>query len=638
VRLSPEDEVSLRRVSDLAISPAGDEIVYAIAEVDLLANTRSSRLWRQSLAEGHARPLTAAWGLQRLPRYSPDGRTIAFVANNANRDQLMVVPATGGRPGEALPQDALLVRSEIFGTPGDPPSFSWSPDSREIACLVRAGDVVAGDLSVEGPRPTGDPAVTAEITERSRGGPPVLVCIVDPMEKRVRMVGQAERPLGFLTWSADGQYLYAVSRARGETVGEVRFDLLRFSVDGEPVTTLHTFYGAAFRPTLSKDGRHFAVSAARGTTNAPGPCLLVLSADGSTARELSQDDRTTFSDLHWTADDTFIVAVADAGLGRELLRIDVSSAETTKLCASSGWIESLRCSQTSDVLAYIQSAPDQPADIWLHDAGSARRVTNINPHTSAFEFAHGEVFTWQAGDGTPLEGLLLYPPGYQPGSPQRLIIDYHGGPASHVTLGWNGLRQVLASAGYVVFAPNFRGSTGYGADFSNALRGDIGGVPYTDSLEGIDSLVAQGIADPDRLFAYGHSWGGFMTNWTATHSNRFKAIVSSGSICDLLSVFHTRYSADVWEWRLLGSPAKSFEQYVKWSPVLYADQVTAPVLFLNGAEDRTTPPTQGLEMFTAVRQRGIRSEHVVYPREGHAITEPRHQVDRARRILDWFDI
>ena len=206
-----------------------------------------------------------------------------------------------------------------------------------------------------------------------------------------------------------------------------------------------------------------------------------------------------------------------------------------------------------------------------------------------------------------------------------------------MTLGWNGQRQVFSCAGYVVFAPNFRGSTGYGAEFSEALRGDIGGVPYTDSIAGVDRLIADNVIDRDRLFAFGHSWGGYMTNWTATQTDRFRAIVSSGSICDLLSVYHTRYSAEVWRWRLLGTPSESLEQYLKWSPLLGASQVSVPVLFLNGAEDRTTPPTQGLEMFTALRQRDIRSEQVIYPREGHVTTEPFHQVDRMTRILKWFE-
>jgi len=231
---------------------------------------------------------------------------------------------------------------------------------------------------------------------------------------------------------------------------------------------------------------------------------------------------------------------------------------------------------------------------------------------------------------------VLYPPGFEPGARAPFIIDYHGGPASHITRGWNGQRQIFATAGYVVLAPNFRGGTGYGAAFSEALRGDLGGVPYTDSIDGVDHLLAEHAIDPNRLYAFGHSWGGFMTNWTATQTDRFKAIVSSGSICNLLSVYHTRYSADVWRWRLFGTPSESLDQYLKWSAILQADKVTTPILFLNGAIDRTTPPTQGQEMFTALRQRGIPAEHVLYPREGHPTLEPAHAIDRMHRVLEWF--
>jgi dipeptidyl aminopeptidase/acylaminoacyl peptidase len=525
-----------------------------------------------------------------------------------------------------------------MGGPGGPPSISWSRDSRLIACLVRAAEPIPAELTVEGPRPSGDPAVTIEITQRSRGGPPVRVCAVDVAEGQVHVIGEAERPPGSLTWSPDGRYLYAVRRGPGAACGELHFSLLRYSSTGGDTEEVARFDGAAFQPILSPDGAWFAISATRGTTNAPAPCLLVISADGSVMRELSRDSLTTYSDIQWSADGSHIVAIADAGVRRSLLRIDITSGEATILPIGNCWIETLAYSKSVDALAFVGSSPDHPGDVWFVRSpdGAAQRITQLNPHLSSYQLARGERFAWQAADGTQLEGVVLYPPDYDVSRPMPLILDYHGGPASHVTMGWNGQRQVFASAGYIVFAPNFRGSTGYGETFSIALRGDIGGVPYTDSLAGVDRLIADGIADPERLFAFGHSWGGYMTNWTATQTNRFKGIVSSGSICDLLSVYHTRYSADVWEWRLLGTPSQSQEQYLKWSPILHVDNVSVPVLLLNGAEDRTTPPTQGLEMFTALRQRGIRSEHVVYPREGHAITEPTHQVDRVQRILRWF--
>jgi dipeptidyl aminopeptidase/acylaminoacyl peptidase len=638
VQFGPEDDVSIRRITQLALAPTGDAIVYTVDEADLVRNARSTRLWFQSLADSAARLLTTGYGSQRFPRYSPDGKHIAFVAGSAQGERLMLVDSGGGRPREVLPPDLSLVPSEVVGGPGAPPSIAWSPDSRSIACLVRVAQAIPGELTVEGPRSMGDPTVTVEITQRSRGGPCVRLCIVAIDGGRVQMIAQAERPLGSLNWSADSQSMYAVSRTPGADVGELEFRLLRYAVGGEDVREITCFEGAAFQPTISPDGTWFAIAAARGTTNAPAPCLLILSVDGSVLRELSSDDLTTYSDISWSQDGSTILTLGDAGVRRSVLRIDISSAEAKPVLVGDLWVETLACSNDGDRLAYVGSGPADPGDVWVVPSPHAapRRITQLNPHLSAYQMARGERFTWQADDGTHLEGIVLHPPDYDSARPAPLIIDYHGGPASHVTLGWNGQRQVFASAGYVVFAPNFRGSTGYGQDFSTALRGDIGGVPYTDCIAGVDRLIAEGGVDPDRQFAFGHSWGGYMTNWTATRTDRFKAIVSSGSISNLLSVFHTRYSADVWEWRLLGTPSQSLEQYLKWSPILHADRVRVPVLLLNGAEDRTTPPTQGLEMFTALRQRGIRSEHVVYPREGHGINEPVHQVDRVQRILRWF--
>ena len=243
---------------------------------------------------------------------------------------------------------------------------------------------------------------------------------------------------------------------------------------------------------------------------------------------------------------------------------------------------------------------------------------------------------WQAKDGTEIEGLLVLPAGYEEGDRTPLVLDYHGGPSAHVNLGWRGSRQIWASAGYAVLAPNFRGSTGYGEAFSEALRGDIGGQPYLDCLSGVDHLIDEGIADPDRIVIYGHSWGGYKVNWTITQTDRFKAAISSGSVANLFSVFGTRYASDVWEWRLHGTPWESPDLYQRWSPIFQANTVTTPTLFLNGAEDRTTPPTQGHEMFVALRKHDVPAEYVLYPGEGHATLEPAHRVDREQRILNWF--
>lgn len=639
MRLTPEDELAIRRVSGLTIAPDGSAAVFALDEADLTRNSRTTRLWICDRDGRDTRPLTIAGGNQRSPIWSPEGQMIAFVGSGPGGDRLMVVSVQGGRPRQLVGPSDGFVASGIGGGPRGEPAIAWSPDSRQLACLLRVGEAVPGELGVDGPRPTGDPMVTTEITERRRGGPPVCLCVVDVESGAVSEIGRAERPPSHLTWVPDGSGLYAVSRSAFGSVGPISFRLLRYQAGRAEPEVVAEFSGAGFAPVPSPDGSRFAVAAARGTTHAPSPCLLLLDQTGAVVRELSRDDLTTYSDLAWAAGGSSLFAVADSGVRRRLVRIDVESGETTPLTPERPWVEMARLSADGSTIAYIGSALDDPGEIYMvgTNGGEPRRITNLNPQLAGFELAPGSAITWQARDGATIEGILLLPPGRETGSPDPLIIDYHGGPASHVTLGWSGPRQVFAAAGYAVFAPNFRGGTGYGAAFSEALRGDLGGVTLADSLDGIDHLVAERVADPNRLFAYGHSWGGFMTNWTITHTDRFRAVVSSGSICDLVSVFNTRYSADVWEWRLKGTPWNALDEYRKWSAILYADRVKTPTLFINGAEDRTTPPTQGLEMFTALRKHDVPAEYVVYPREGHPTTEPAHYVDRLHRILGWFE-
>jgi dipeptidyl aminopeptidase/acylaminoacyl peptidase len=637
VVLLPEDEISLRRISQLAMDASGNWIVYGLDEADIMRNNRSTRLWLQPTDGGAAQPLTSAYGSQRFPLWSPDGARIAFVGGGPNGDRLFIVDAIGLRPRDLLPVDVSLVPSEIFGRPGGNPSIAWSPDGQQLAFLRRSGPAVAGDLGVDGPRVTGDPLVHPDIPELLRGGPAVRLSVVNAAGGEVRDLGEAEHPLSSVAWDADGQAVTAVRRA-WDGNGAFHCELLRFALAGGEPTVVLSFEGASFAPTFSPDGRWIAVCGAGGTTHAPSPFLRLYAADGSSHKELSVDDLTTYSDLAWLADGSTVTAVADSGVDRRIVKIDVDSGDVTPLTNGDPWIEMASSNASGDMIAFAGSTLDDPGDVFLLrlDGSAPVRLTDINPRLASLGLAHGERLTWTAQDGTPLDGIVLYPPDFTPGSRAPFIIDYHGGPASHVTRGWNGQRQIFASAGYVVLAPNFRGGTGYGAAFSEALRGDLGGVPFTDSMDGVDHLLAQNAIDSDRLYAFGHSWGGFMTNWTATQTDRFQAIVSSGSICNLLSVYHTRYSADVWRWRLLGTPSESIEQYLKWSALLQADKVTTPVLFLNGAEDRTTPPTQGQEMFTALRQRGIPAMHVIYPREGHPTVEPAHAIDRMHRVLDWF--
>lgn len=643
MRLTPEEEVALRRITGLDVAPDGSAICYVIEEAVVATDTINSRLWYADVETSVSRPLTTGTGNERHPVWSPEGDRIAFVSTVDSIDRLMIVSSAGGRALELLGADAgfLPIDAGPVGgyQAGAHSAIAWSPDGTSIACLVRAQDRVTDDYHHEGPRPAGDPAVMTEITERLRGGAPVKLCVLGVESGELQVIAHGDHPYLSVSWSLEGGSLYAVEQSGGDAGHPATFRLLRLFLNGDAAETVEEFEGASFVPAISPDERRIAVSCAGRSYHAPEPGLYEREIGAQERRILSDDDRTFFYGISWSPDGDALVGIADRGVERRLVSIDLETGDISQLTDGSTWIEIARAAQDGETIAVVASTPDDPGDVFLIKRGESepRRLTDVNPQRASFDIGEWRVVSWEAGDGTEIEGLLILPAGFDPAHPAPLILDYHGGPSTHVNLSWRGRRQIWASAGYAVLAPNFRGSTGYGVDFSEALRGDIGGEPYEDCQSGVDELITAGIADPDRLVIYGQSWGGYKTNWTVTQTDRFKAAVSYASICNLFSVYGTRYSADVWEWRLHGMPWESPDQYLEWSPLFYADRVRTPVLFLNGATDRTTPPTQGLEMFTALRKHDVPAEFVVYPREGHSVLEPRHRVDLEQRMLDWFD-
>lgn len=629
----PEHEVALRRISGLEMAPDGSSVVYCVEENDPVRNARSTRLWGVPLPGGQAAPLSPGTGDERLPCISPDGQFVAYVSTAGGVDRLMVIPSHGGFPERVLDSERDgFVPGDIYGGRG----FCWAPDSRRIAVLVQQGGAMPGELSVEGPRPTGDPVVQTEITERLRGGPPVRLCILDTVTGEIETIGQADRPLSSLSWSPEGSSVLAATREITGYGHPDAFRIVKFPRPAAEQTQLE-FTGSALTFALAPDGQRLAVSAAANSTNAPSPTLFVTLMAGNDRRYLTGDDLTSFHDVSWTASGRTLYAIADRGVERRIVEIDIDSGTMRDRTGEGLWIERLSTDASGRAIAFAASTPDDPGDVWvLFDDHAPRRLTAINPSAQEYAFGTGQPIAWEASDGKVIEGVLIVPAMLPAHTTVPLVLHYHGGPAYHIGLGWRGQHQLWAAAGFAVLAPNFRGSTGYGSAFSEELRGDIGGKPFTDCLSGVDHVISEGIANPDRLVVYGHSWGGYKTNWTITQTDRFRAAVSSGSVANLLSVYGTRYSADVWEWRLHGTPWESPEQYLRWSPIRYAQHVKTPTLFLNGLDDRTTPPSQGLEMFTALRKHGIAAQYIGYPREGHLISEPAHRIDREHRILEWF--
>jgi dipeptidyl aminopeptidase/acylaminoacyl peptidase len=296
-------------------------------------------------------------------------------------------------------------------------------------------------------------------------------------------------------------------------------------------------------------------------------------------------------------------------------------------------------SRDGRMLAFAFNDAKTPNDIWVASSAGrgAQRLTSFNSQIKDYALVATEVVRWKAPDGLEIEGLLVKPLGYEQGKRYPLILQIHGGPYAQFVFGLNPRAQIFAANGYAVLLPNPRGSTGYGQKFTTANVGDWGGKDYQDLMAGVDELIKMGVADPERLAVMGGSYGGFMTFWVITQTNRFKAAIGHAGISDWYSFHGQSDIPGLMEYGLGGTPWTAREVYEKWSPVRYADRVRTPLLITHGEHDRRVPIAQAEQYYRALRKRGVETVFVRYPREGHGIIEPNHQIDLVRRQLEWFD-
>jgi len=264
-------------------------------------------------------------------------------------------------------------------------------------------------------------------------------------------------------------------------------------------------------------------------------------------------------------------------------------------------------------------------------------LTFANPQLKEFGIADAEVIRWKGPDNLDIEGLLVKPLGYEAGRRYPFILQIHGGPYGKFTNAFDARAQIFAANGYALLMPNPRGSTGYGQKFTVANVADWGGKDFQDYMAGVDAAIAKGIADPEKLVVMGGSYGGFSTFWTITQTNRFKAAIGHAGISDWYSFHGQSDIPGLMEFGFVGYPWNAADTYRKYSPMTYVDRVKTPIMITHGEQDRRVPIAQAEEYYRALKTRGVDVVFVRYPREGHGIQEPNHQIDLVHRQLEWFN-
>ena len=609
-----DDIASFKTITAVAVSPDGAQAVFAVRSTILAENRTQMDLWGvPTNGSRPARQLTHDRAGETAMRWSPDGTRLAFLADRDGSRQVWALPVDGG--------EAIKLTSHAESVA----AFDWSPDGARLAIVAPTPKT---EEEKRRERDKDDGFLLGEQWRNHR------VWIVPVAGGAGRELTDGSWHVRSVAWSPDGARLAVgiAPNAEADASEDAKAQVIDVA-SGKAQDVPGGDLAGSF--AWSPDGGRLAFARAFDGRGISREDVHVWEVGSSApARNVSQGIDRDVEDLFWAPDGRAVDVLVSHGATNSLVRVPLAGSEVQS---------SVRFAYSLGVIArggptQVFSRSDGPAELYAGTSDrNARMLTSLNGAASDIQLPLVEAVRWKSAFGQ-IEGVLLKPFGYDAKRGYPLLVNPHGGPRGHSNLGFDPVAAYWTSLGYVVLKPNFRGSTGYGDAFTKGNIEDWGDGPFQDVMAGVDALIARGVADADRLFMYGWSYGGIMANWTATHTDRFKAIVSGASVAD----GRMQYAiSDSRRWRFdyfKGSPFfdDNYPIYQRESPVTHAKHAKSPTLFVVGAEDKRCPLEQSLMMYRAFKDHGVTTDLLIYPREDHGFVEPRHILDRAKRAAEWF--
>ena len=641
----PRDLYSLRTVVDPQISPDGKQVAYVVTWSDKDADeTRMSVYLAPLDGRAPARRFTQG-NKDHTPRWSPDGRYLGFVSDRGEKNQLFVAPLGGG--------EARQVTKARHGISNP----TWSPDGKRVAYMSRTGDYK--ESKERSPIEKAAPRVIRDLRYKLDGigffdERRTHIFTIDVESGDEKQITDGDWYDDQPSWSPDGKSIAFVSdRERERHQRQWRSDLWVVPVAGGRARKLTQSRGTAVSPVFSPDGRHIAfVGHEHGDEgSAKNIHLMVVAAQGGEPRSVSTPiDRpvagwppTGGRAFEWAGGDTLLFIAGDRGTMASY-RAGIANGSVSKVLDGERQIESFALSPDGRKVAFTAVWLTQPWELYASSLNGRSREVNLS-HTNdelrrTVDTGRLERLAYRAQDGMEVEAFVLYPHDYKRRRSHPLAVNVHGGPHSYHpgSRAWIELQSV-AAAGYVVLLPNPRGSTTYGEAFSEAVVRDWGGRDFKDIMTGVDELVARGVADPERLYIGGYSYGGFMSTWAIGHTDRFQATVIGAPVANQVSMFGTGDIPLFDMYEIGGTPLDDPDEYRMRSPVSYLRNVKTPVLLLHHEGDLRCPMGQSEEIFQTLKLLGKEVEFVRYPGGFHTYNThaPSQIIDHARRIIAWYD-
>jgi dipeptidyl aminopeptidase/acylaminoacyl peptidase len=644
--LRPEDLANIREVDEPNLSPDGEKVVYVVGTNDLTKDKEAKNLWLAKWDGSENRALTFGENEQTHPRWSPDGKWIAFLSsrNDENEnDQVWLLSSSGGE-AEQLTKEK-----------GNVDDFAWGPDSKRLVLVVHDPDPREPETK-EKEKKTVPPLVIDRFQfKKDIDGYQTArwshLKLLDLASRQVISLTSGEHDEYLPAWSPDGNQIAFVSKRGLDPDRTENWDVYLIEAKAgakeralttSPEADAHPDWESA--PAWSPDSKTIAYIHGGDPKKIEYAThsLAIIPVAGGEAKILTANLDRNVVQPHWSPDGQSIFVVLEEDRTQNLVRVPVVAGTDdpgnapAPIAPGRQNVTAYDLSPNHHVVVRT-STPDRPYEIFAVENNALRCLTKQNDAFLAqINLGKTEETRFKSADGTEVHGFLVHPPNETPSGKLPAVLRPHGGPQSQHTNEFDFEKQVFAAAGYVVILPNPRGSTGRGTDYAMGIFASWGGVDVQDDLAAVDDAIARGIADPDRLVVGGWSYGGMSTNYLIASSNRFKAAVSGASISNILAGYGTDQYIRDYEYEL-GRPWEHPEAWQKVSsPFLHADRIKTPTLFLCGEKDFNVPLLNSEQMYQSLRSLGIASELVIYPGQFHSLKKPSYLVDRYRRFLGWW--
>jgi len=633
--LTIDDQFSFHKVTDPHISPDGNWVTYTVENVNPQKNSRNNYIYISSWDGSQKKRLTNSSDSERFPRFSPDGKYLAFLSSRQYKggsSQIWLLNLASGRAKRI---------SDLKGGVSD---FVWSPDSEQLA-------VVAEDPDSPEENQTPPPPIVIDRFQFKEDGTGYLgkkrdhIYLLNVLTHKADILTRDNFNEYLPSWSPDSKKIAFVTKRGVDFDRHNNWDIYVIEAkSGVKARQITTFDGPDndpswnSRPVWSPDGKLIAYlqGGSQKLIEYAVHKLAVIPSVGGVPRILTSTLDRNVVKPQFTADGASIIFLLEDDRVIHLAKIPVIGGKVERLFGGRRIISNFDLSRNGKIVL-LSSTPQEPSEVFALTDNHLRLLSQQNQALLAkLKLGKTEEISFKSKDGTEIHGFIVTPPNFERGKNYPTLLQIHGGPVGQYGNGFVFDWQFFAAHGYVVIAANPRGSSGRGEAFSKAIYADWGNKDAQDILAAVDYAVTQGIADPSRLGIGGWSYGGILTNYTIAQDRRFKAAISGASASNILAGYGTDAYVHDYE-EELGVPWKHLDTWLHLSfPFLHADRIVTPTLFLCGEKDAEVPLLNSEQMYQAMKSIGIDTQLIIYPGQFHTITNPAYMRDQLERYLAWY--